>query len=185
MSKRNRKNKEKQKAVSEYKMISFSKEQMIEMQAEAYYQAMKRLEDEKVKEAIETENQKVERWYHRLLVVILFMLCPWGLNKLYGLKRTIYDGVLLVPVVSIMQIAGTLFWGVGVIGIVGIGACLIPQYNGTIIFLESILSMMFGSLLIASAKQFSKETDSGKIYAYSASVFAMIGCVISVVALMN
>lgn len=48
-----------------------------------------------------------------------------------------------------------------------------------------MLSLFIGSALILAGKEFAKETDSNQIYAYSASVIALISCVVSIIALLK
>ena len=45
-----------------------------------------------------------------------------------------------------------------------------------------IYCLFFASVIIISAKQFSKEKDSNKIYAVSSIIIALISCIISTVA---
>lgn len=43
--------------------------------------------------------------------------------------------------------------------------------------------MMIGSILFLGGKEFSKENDSNKIYAYSACIIALISCVVGIITL--
>lgn len=49
----------------------------------------------------------------------------------------------------------------------------------------SLVILLFGSIFILAAGVFEKETDSNKIYAYSASVIALVSCIVSIVALLG
>lgn len=51
--------------------------------------------------------------------------------------------------------------------------------------INGILSLTLGSIFILAGSAFSKEIDSNKIYAYSASVIALISCMISIIALLK
>lgn len=44
-----------------------------------------------------------------------------------------------------------------------------------------IYCLFFASVIIISAKQFSNEKDSNKIYAFSSIIIALISCIISTV----
>lgn len=51
--------------------------------------------------------------------------------------------------------------------------------------LLSIFMLLFGPIFILAAGAFEKETDSNKIYAYSASVIALVSCIVSIIALLR
>lgn len=44
---------------------------------------------------------------------------------------------------------------------------------------------IMGSIFILAGNAFGKETNSEKIYAYSASILALISCIVSILALMR
>lgn len=41
-----------------------------------------------------------------------------------------------------------------------------------------------GSVFIVAGNEFSKVTDSNKIYAYSASILAVISCIVAIISLL-
>lgn len=45
--------------------------------------------------------------------------------------------------------------------------------------------LSIGSVFVLASETFKKETDSNKIYAYSGSIIALIGCVISIITLVG
>ena len=49
----------------------------------------------------------------------------------------------------------------------------------------SFVLMAMGSMFILAGGEFEKETDSNKIYAYSASIIALVSCIVSIIALME
>ena len=77
---------------------------------------------------------------------------------------------------NIIKIIGSVVWGVGVY--------ILIRRVDSVRYL-GILTSMVGSLIILSGKGFSKETDSNKIYGYSASVIALISAVISSINLLH
>ena len=117
-----------------------TKEELIDIYAEAYYKALKR----------------IENIYDNMLTLIISFI-------MYGI-----GGVL--QLISL----------VGVIGIIsGIG-----KLQGTAllwIVVIVIYCLFFASVIIISAKQFSNEKDSNKIYAFSSIIIALISCIISTV----
>ncbi len=56
-------------------------------------------------------------------------------------------------------------------------------YKYIVVIVIGIVLMLFGSLFLQAGKGFSKESDSNKIYAYSASILALASCVVGVIAL--
>lgn len=73
------------------------------------------------------------------------------------------------------------------IGLVGFGALVI--YRGTNDILNTIAISFFllalGSMFILAGGEFEKEIDSNKIYAYSASIIALVSCIVSIFALLG
>ena len=165
--------------------VNMSEDKMIEIQAEAYYRAMKRIEEEKkecIKEDFEKCTYTVWNKVSYMLNVIFF---PWKINKKFKLERA--DDSLLVIIVSwLLKTIGTVLW-------VG-GGIIVANAIYKFVFIEKILnyltgcligicSILFGSVIILAGSEFSSETDSNKIYAYSGSIIAIISCIVSIVAI--
>lgn len=69
-------------------------------------------------------------------------------------------------------------------GIVGIIATIIKKFPFSInTFVFSFFIQLVGSFMIISGKAFNEEQDSMKIYAYSASIIALVSCIVSIVTL--
>ena len=49
----------------------------------------------------------------------------------------------------------------------------------------SFVMLLLGAIFILAAGAFEKETDSNKIYAYSASIIALVSCIVSIIALVG
>lgn len=49
----------------------------------------------------------------------------------------------------------------------------------------AFISILFGSTFVLAGGEFEKETDSNKIYAYSASIIALISCIVSIIAMLG
>lgn len=58
-----------------------SQEQMIEMHAEAYYRALKRIDDEKSKDDQQKSEKRKYKWYEEILFCLNIFLWPWKLTK--------------------------------------------------------------------------------------------------------
>lgn len=185
MSKRN-KNKPKSQIVK-YEYNSISQNCMIEIQAEAYYRALKRIEQEKSELEVPIRDKKVTKWYMKILLVLNAFFWPWRINKYFRINDRIYDNILVAFVSAVLQGFGGVMWLFGTmltiydiykIITMGISVTLI------ILFVIAMLILFIGSTFVISDDKFSQESDSFKIYAYSASIIALVSCVVSVIAML-
>ena len=139
------------------------KEELIDIYAEAYYKALKRIENESKSE--NEPEQKVKKykkyeWVQYFLNVVFF---PWKIHIMYGIGG-------FLQLVSLG----------GVIGIVkNIGKLQVTALIWIVVIV--IYCLFLASVIIISAKQFSNEKDSNKIYAFSSIIIAVISCIISTV----
>lgn len=180
-----RKNQKQNQQIIKYESKNFSQEKMIEIQAEAYYRALKRIENEKTKADKKMPERTKVKWYENLLLLLNICLWPWKINKRFPINERIYDGIPIIFVVTILRLTGILMW------LGGIGNLVITIYNlfmhkifkDIIVILCSVVVSLFGSFFIMSASTFEKETDNNKIYAYSASIIALVSCIVSIITL--
>ena len=177
------KNTEQQKkATSGLTEFPFSEEKYIELQAEAFYRAIKRVEKENLqKEKNITEKVKRKPW-ENICLFIVSLIIPWfdiGKNKF---SNNIYDGMLVLPISALLYGGGTLFWLVGVLAF--IISIIDHKTYGLTTCIFSVFIWLVGSLMILSGRAFGEEQDSMKIYAYSASIIALVSCIVSIVALL-
>ena len=72
-----------------------SQEQMIEIQEEAYYRALKRIEQEHVlnKELKGKREKKKFKRSERVLLVLNALFFPWKINKSFFIDNQIYDSI--------------------------------------------------------------------------------------------
>lgn len=49
----------------------------------------------------------------------------------------------------------------------------------------ALVLLLLGSIFILVGGEVEKETDSNKVYAYSASTMALVSCIVSIIALMG
>lgn len=79
-------------------------------------------------------------------------------------------------------------WIIG-LGIVAYGGILLSQGKtfGTFMGMLGlgVLLIMFGSFFTLAGDEFSKVSDSNRIYAYSASIIAVISCILTVVSILK
>ena len=161
---------------------------MIEIQTEAYYRALKRIEDEKTKEDEQKPEIQKRNWYERILFILNVCLCPWKINKRFNVSNRIYDSIPVMFVSFVLRLAGGIMWFVGMVGLV-MAVCNLSVrrvFNNIIRTGPiSFAMVLLGAIFILAAGAFEKETDSNKIYAYSGSIIALVSCIVSIIALLE
>lgn len=164
-----------------------SKSEYVELQAKAYYLALKQMEDEKREaEKLETQKKNQQREKKNFLKIFLRFLnvlcCPWKIFGKRAIDDQVYDSILVIPISALLLVSGSALWSAGVGIIFFMLKKIYFTFNlNTITF--SFFLIVMGSFMILSGKAFSEEKDSMKIYAYSASVIALISCVVSIITL--
>mgnify|MGYP004635848963 FL=1 len=160
-----------------------SREQIVEIYTEAYYRALKRIEKEKIVNEIK-EEKRMYKWYEKILLMLNVIICPWKLNKRFSISTQICDNILVLFTSMVMSFIGSVMWFSGL----GSGAniiykiILLKKMKGILsnISIMAVL-LVLGSAFILAGKAFERETESNKIYAYSASIFALISCIITII----
>lgn len=183
-----RKAKRKSENIIKYEGNNLSQEQMIEIQAEAYYKALKRIEEEKCKSDEQNQEKRQYKWYEETLFFLNACLWPWKISKSFSVSSRIYDSIPVLFVSGVLRVAGGCMWLVGLVGVAsGLYSLVIRKGLGDVIVIGviSLILLLLGSIFILAGGEFEKETDSNKIYAYSASIIALLSCIVSIVALMG
>ena len=155
---------------------------MIEIWEEAYYRALKRIEQEHIlnKELKGKMKKKKFTRSERVLLVLNALFFPWKINKNFFIDNQIYDCVLVMSTFMIMTVVGSLMWALGIGWLIDI--LIVRRIDSMIEDISKCLVLLFlGSAFILSGKAFEKETDSTKIYAYSASIYALISCIAAII----
>lgn len=186
MGKRNRKKPKEQ--IIKYEYNNISQERMIEMQAEAYYRALKKIEQEKTSCQEQEQEKTKNKWYMKVLLILNVIFWPWKINSKFSINNQMYDSILVFFVSVVLQLVGTSMWVLGVIAIVFAIYQMIAVRIAVILWVScciGLLLIMLGSMFVLSGENFSQEEDSNKIYAYSASIIAMLSCVVSIIALLK
>lgn len=169
------------------------KEQIINIHAEAYYKAMRRFDDEQKLEEQKSSNQddaseKTEKCNSKGWFMLNIILFPWTTHRNFAVNNKIYDSILVMFVSFVLALVGTILWGMGLL-VAGYGVFILfkdVSILGTAVMCPlGLVILMFGSLFILASNEFSKVTDSNKIYAYSASVIALISCVVAILTLLD
>lgn len=183
-----RKTKKQKQHIVKYESNNISQEQMIEIQAEAYYGALKRIEDEKSKEDEQKPEIPKKKWHERILFFLNVCLWPWKINKRFNVSNRIYDSIPVMFVSFVLRLTGGIMWLVGMVGLVtAVYNLIVYRVFKDIVGVGpfSLVILLFGAIFILAADAFEKETDSNKIYAYSASIIALVSCIISIIALVG
>lgn len=183
-----RKTKKQKQQIVKYESSTISQEPMIEIQAEAYYRALKRIEDEKAKRDEQKPERRKYKWYEEVLFCINVFFWPWKISKRFSVSNKIYDSIPVMFVSGVLRLVGGFLW---LAGLVGLGAevysLLISKIisNYLVTCSISLVLLSLGSIFILAGGAFEKETDSNKIYAYSASIIALVSCIVSIIALLG
>lgn len=160
---------------------------MIKIQADAYYQAMKKYHKEIELKESEKEDRE-ESLIMKVALALNVFFFPWKINKTFKINNRIYDGILVLIIAGTFWICGTIMWGVGIINIIDIILKLLKKMileRNMVIWqlIISILMMEIGSFLVIAGNEFSEVKDSDKIYSYSASILAAISCIVAIISL--
>lgn len=183
-----RKPKKQNQQIIKYESNNMSQEQMIEIQAEAYYRALKRIENEKAKADEQKSEKQKNKWYVKILFFLNVCLWPWKMNKRFSVSDRIYDSIPVMFVAFVLRLAGGNMWFVGMVSLVmTIYNLIVHRLFKNIIGVGpiSFVMLLLGAIFILAADAFEKETDSNKIYAYSASIIALVSCIVSIIALVD
>lgn len=179
-----RKTKKQKQQIIKYESNNMSQEQMIEIQAEAYYRALKRIEGEKAKVDEQKPEKQKYKWYENILFFLNICLWPWKMNKRFRVSTRIYDSIPVMFVSFVLRIAGGIMWFAGIVSLVtAIYNLIVYRVFGDVIGAGpfSFVILLLGAIFILAADAFEKETDSNKIYAYSASIIALVSCIVSII----
>lgn len=161
---------------------------MIRIQSQAYYEAMKKYNAENETEDVVKENNR-ESLGERILFGLNLFFWPWKINKKFRINKKIYDDILVLIITAIFTTSGGLLWGAGILTTL---VSLVKLIQNSISFYTMLgflgittLMIGFGSVFIVAGNEFSKVTDSNKIYAYSASVLAVVSCIVAILSFLK
>ena len=180
----NRKTKKPKKQIEKNEYNKMLQDQMIEIHTEAYYRALKRIEQEK----IQTQVRKKDTWYIELLFMLNIFFWPWKINKRFGINKRLYDSLLVLFVAGVLHLVGFLLWSFGILAIIyeiykivknGISSAAVTAFS------IELFMLVLGSTFTLAGSEFYKETDSSKIYAFSACIIALISCVVAIITLIK
>ncbi len=189
MSKKLRKRKNTNSRIEQPVMPKYySKDEMIEMQAEAYCRALEMAEDRKKKKFDEAkEKARNIKFKEKMKLLFWMLIIPNKAREKVELREDITNG--LFAIVSFFFVAG-----IGhVIRILAIifGVCLIIALKtNSILFIDLIFilpiiifAFIFGSILILSGQEIAEERDPSKTNTYTTGVFALVSMIVALISL--
>lgn len=184
-------NQQKQKETSQSNVYLIDEKAITQAIVKAYEIIEEKKKSEEVIIEIQKDNSKEvtqEKWWINTLFMLNVLFFPWKINKRFTINNQIYDSILVLIVSLILVFSGAIIWLIG-IGTIGYGIVLLCQ-GATVAILAGMLGIgfliiMFGSFFTLAGNEFSKVSDSNRIYAYSASVIALVSCVIAIVSLIK
>ena len=185
MGKNSHKKKDKED-IGNVKLLDLSEDRLIDIQEEAYYRALKRIEEEKQKANIvtfETKEKSYPRW-KRALNIAFF---PIKISKKYTVSDKLYENVLSSIISTVVETLGLILWIIGMYIIVRCMLRIIRAINIIGSMKEIVLAIpicFLAGTLVQAGRVFYKETDSNKIYAFSSNVIGIFGCIIAVAAIL-
>ena len=142
--------------------VNMSEEKLIEIQAEAYYRALKKIEEEKKEQE---PPQKVKRSVcETILYLLCVIVCPGTANKKFKLKNS-YDSLLVIIISGVFFLVGFILRLAGVIGIV-ISFWPNAPFDSILVRFQfggiGLIAMLYGSIFVIAGDEFSREKDSNR-----------------------
>ena len=175
----------KNKKSQNYTIVKLDSKEMVRIQEEAYYRALKRIEQEKEQEStIEEKNMiKTGTLNYYLKFFFYMFIIPNKAQEKLGLNCRTYDVLLSIFVAYSLKLLGY------TVRIVAVLFAVVAFYKGVSLFVGlnvvciTIALLVIGSLLVISGSEFEKQQDSNSIYAYSASFIALISLIVSIISI--
>lgn len=157
------------------------KKELIKIQAEAYYRALKRIEQEKSNEEVKESHKS--KWWENVFLLINVWFWPWKINRRFRIKENIADGLLVMVVSGIMKMGGLFLYLFGLISLLGI---IVNIYNKQFedIFtyiMFSTISLTIGGIIVISSKDIDSEKNGDRIYAYTSSFMSILAAILAVI----
>ena len=166
-----------------------SEERLTEIYTESFYRALKRLDEEKENVQERSPNQKKGRiWCTNALLALNLLFFPFKINKHFKLNKSLYDGILVVTISAGLECFGALVWAAGMYKLISDFSDIFDKGMSTMLLASLPIDLVFsffGSFFYLAGKSFGEEKDSNKVYAYSASILALVSCIVSLVALLK
>lgn len=166
-------------------VTQFSKEEYIEIQAEAYYRAMKRIHEEKTPVICEKPADNKEGPLYKIGVALRLLLLP-VIPKEIRVNRA---EILKILHGGPLSFVGFLLYCIGIAGLIMFVMERFVKkmsFDNTILLLCITIFTLFVSVYLRlAAKDIESETDINKLYAYTGSLAASVSLLLSIIALIK
>lgn len=167
---------------------SITKEELIEIQTEAYYRAMKRFETEKSCNTPITNKDSSEK-IRTLYLIGCLLLCPKKLVEIKKRKQ-MADGLLYFMTTMVMSILGFVFRSIG---------CIILLYIAISQFLSNpftplstlyvsffaLLLILIGGMFKAASNDIELIDDKEYLFKYTGSIMSVLAFLLAMIALLK
>ncbi len=168
------------------KRNNISKREWIEIQSEAFYRALKRIESEKKLAEIPTVYDFTKK--EKMFALFKAFICPKTIKNKYIKNEAITDNLFSMITSFIMIAIGHMIRIIGLIILLSTIYYFIKFQKWSILLLGAslgILSLLLGVFFVWSGDEIEKEKDSNKINIYTSNVFALIGLIVAIIAITN
>lgn len=156
----------------------FSKQEIIEIQAEAYYQAFKRIEQDKA----EVPQAKTKRcWWETTLLLLNIILFPWKLHKKLAIKN-MPETLLGSLIVLVLMVFGCITWFLGIASLIAIIFITSTTYK-LMLLPFSILLTIIGSEFIIASNSLDRIEETTKIENFASSIMGTLAVIIALISL--
>lgn len=161
-------------------LSNFSYNECIEIHAEAYYRALKRIESERISSPWKSNPS----WKERLSVFFDVFFRP---KQLVKRKKNLADSLLNIIVTAILDSIGFFLRAIATASFFyGLYSLFKLPENMFLNIFNIIISpglILVGGIFRAASMEIELERDNNKLYAYSASLMATLAVLISIIAL--
>lgn len=165
---------------------NLSKIEMIEIQSEAFYKALKRIESEKNMKEIPIEKDFSKK--EKTIALLKAFICPKKIKTKYIKDKGITDNLFSMISSTIMIVMGHMIRIISLIILLYTIYYFIETCQWSILLLGGslgMLSLLLGVFFVWSGDEIEKEKDSNKINIYTSNVFTLIGLIVAIIALAN
>ena len=161
---------------------------LIELHSEAYYRALKKIEEEKTYQQNNSKKAKV-------LTILKLLFVPRKLAEEFK-RNGFADNFLGLLVAVIIGLIGAVLRisAIGLLLVAGINAYETIKADASVWmtildFLKyvpfSLALASFGSLFVIAGQEISQMKDSDKLYAYTSSIMGVLALIVAIISLLN
>lgn len=188
MKKSTKKQKEVMKEQKNTKGSTLSKTELVEIQTEAVYMALKKLENERKEENNKNVPKEGIKWSKMLLQILCIIFLPWtSFTRRRKGAIKIYDAAIIGVSYLIHFVVGGFSYLCGLMLIISIFYCNLFADGWMIVIIAFLLAISlfgFGGLIIWISSELIDETDISKIYTYANTVITILAFIVASISLL-